>query len=38
MIAGDYNLLLQQPETIKMFLKQSLDNRKLDLITLHHSL
>ncbi len=38
MITADYNQLLQQPETTKSFLEQSLDNRKLDLITLHHSL
>lgn len=38
MITGDYNQLLQQPESVKTFFRQSLDNRKLDLITLHHSL
>jgi len=38
LITADFNNLLQQPGSVKDFLKQSLDNRKLDLITLHHSL
>jgi len=38
MITGDYNRLLRQPESLKTFFRQSLDSRKLDLITLHHSL
>lgn len=38
MITGDYNHLLRQPVSVKSFFRQSLDNRKLDLITLHHSL
>lgn len=38
MITGDYNHLLRQPESVISFFRQSLDNRKLDLVTLHHSL
>jgi hypothetical protein len=37
-ITGDYNQLLQELESIKTFFRQSLDSRKFDLITLHHSL
>jgi hypothetical protein len=38
MITGDYNQLLHEEDCVKNFLRQSLDTRKLDLITLHHSL
>jgi hypothetical protein len=38
MITGDYNQLLHEEESVKSFFRQSLDSRKLDLITLRHSL
>lgn len=38
LITGNYNQHLRQPESVKTFFRQSLDSRKLDLITLHHSL
>ena len=37
-IRADYNMVLVQPEKAERFLKDKLDGRKLDLITLHHSL
>ena len=38
MITGDYNQLLRQPQSAKTVVRESLDNRKLDLVTMHHSL
>lgn len=37
-ILADYNMVLIQPEKAERFLKDKLNGRKLDLITLHHSL
>ncbi|MCK4505108.1 MAG: class I SAM-dependent methyltransferase [Candidatus Aegiribacteria sp.] len=37
-IRTDYNRVLVQPEKAEQFLKDKLDGRKMDLITLHHSL
>ena len=37
-IRADYNNILVRPEKAEQFLKDKLDGRKLDLITLHHSL
>ncbi len=37
-IRADYNRVLVQPEKAEEFLKDKLDGRILDLITLHHSL
>ena len=38
MIAADYNEQLHEGQRTRQFLEQSLDNRPVDLITLHHSL
>jgi hypothetical protein len=38
MITGDYNQLLQAEDSVNTFFQQSLDSRKLDLVTLYHSL
>jgi len=38
MITGDYNEQLHEEQRTRQFLEQSLDNRPVDLITLHHSL
>lgn len=38
MITGDYNEQLHEGQRTRQFLEQSLDNRPVDLITLHHSL
>lgn len=37
-IRADYNNILVRPEKAEQFLKDKLDGRKLDIITLHHSL
>jgi len=38
MITADYNEQLHEEQRTRQFLEQSLDNRPVDLITLHHSL
>lgn len=37
-IRADYSRVLVQPEKAEWFLKDKLDSKKMDLITLHHSL